>query len=214
MPGSTTKVGTLDATVFTEGCGDGCDTWYQLDAGYNLSITGPLSQQVLATFTDSGARRALMTGPVADTTGWHTIRFDGVAVHVPASWDRTALTTATNVINPGMCFGPKFRRGIHPTAYTGESRFVPSCPPPSRYELEPGNGLWLRAGADSSSPVLATGHTDDGLKIEAVGPATDPQPDPALDVVVHTGTTKVTISIGVGLDASTARAILGSIRRA
>lgn len=57
---------------------------FRLAGGIEVSATGADAAQVLATFTASGAHRALQDGPLADTSDWKAVTFDDVSLLVPA----------------------------------------------------------------------------------------------------------------------------------
>lgn len=147
-------IGALTAVVAPP-CPD-CVNVYQFENGYDVSASGPDAQQILATFSDSGARRALADGPTQSTVGWQTLTYDGVQFDVPPSWQivdlpATLFTTtdsAGNVIggggqiDPGTCSEALFPTR---TVYTGRSGITPSCPMPMTRALEPHDGVWVRS---------------------------------------------------------------------
>jgi hypothetical protein len=104
-----------------------------------------------------------------------------------------------------------------PTAFLDRSGVVAMCPIESQHDLEPCQGIWLSTAEPPGNDFgtrLATGAIG-GTTVDVVQ-VSDPArqvPDPALDLIVRAGSSTVWISIGVGQDASVARAILRSIHR-
>jgi hypothetical protein len=175
----------------------------------------PTRKRVLGSFTDSGARRALQRGPIADTRGWRTVELRGVAVEVPPDWLVVDLPAAPALVEgPGSC-GQTFASGRLPTAYVDGSGGYECRTDETTLDLGPGEGIWLqRAGEDPVAEPITQGRIG-GLDVTVVDIGlVFQQPDPALDLVVETGEHWLWLSIGVGEDASVARAILRSLHRA
>ena len=198
---------------------------YLLDIPYQLSVSGPNAEQVLGTLTNSGFQRVLQSGDEADTAGWRTVAYQGVAFRVPAQW--SVVNNESNPsdpagpvspqTDPGICGGPLFPSGRGPQVSLGTSRLIPSCAPQIGFDLVPGDGLWIRSTADSLSQPdgtqIAHGVVD-GLDIFVVQMhrTVAGAPSPALDVVVRDGSaTPIWVSLGVGTDTSIARSILRSL---
>jgi hypothetical protein len=203
---SPARVGTLRVQRYVQTCV--CPAVYGLPGDLDLTVTGPEADRVLATFTDSGARRALQAGPVADSSDWREVKFDGVGVVVPAAWKVTDLV-ANTYSNPGACGGQLFPADARPIVAFGASTVAVNCPNPPA-ELEgPGDGAWIRSAG--SSPNALKGHRIGGLDVVRLELA--PDTDPVLDLVVVTPTgRRMAISIGTR-DPAIARAILRSIHR-
>jgi hypothetical protein len=202
---------------------------YQFENGYDVSATGPDAPQILASFSDSGMRRALADGPTLSTATWQTVVYEGVQFDVPASWPIVDLpatlfttTDASGNVNggggqldPGTCGGALFPTR---TVFTGRSGIAPSCPPQLTRALEPHDGVWVRSpdnDAAADLPVAASG-TVDGLEIALLALDEDRLGRTAAPVVlrVSDGDRTVLITLGVGIDATTARTILRSLRAA
>lgn len=229
--GQATTVGTFNAV---RSIGPSCtppscpNNQYLFDDGYVLSFTGPLEEQVLATFTASGRDRALLGGPVADRAGWKPISTGGVTVEVPPSWTTLDLPASYQEvrdpdgsissfgghINPGDCDGVYFRsrQGGQPTAYLGSSPFMKSCPPSTFRDLTPADGVWIRP-ADQNRP--ASRPADRSVQVGAVTvtllTTSNQLTVPVIDLEVKTHDATVLVSIGVGADPSVARSILRSV---
>jgi hypothetical protein len=181
----------------------------------SADMVEPTRSRVLGSFTDSGARRALQRGPVADTSGWRTVAFRGVAVRVPPDWPLVDLRAGPAVADAPASCGQTFASGHPPVAYVESSGGALTCGPETPgIDLGPGEGVWLQpAGADPEAEPITHGRIG-GLDVTVVDiDLTFGEPDPALDLVVETGEHWVWLSIGVGEDASVARAILRSLHR-
>jgi hypothetical protein len=229
--GPTVRVGTLMAHEVIEKCID-CGTAYRFADGLLVTARGPEAARILATFTDSGRRRALQQGPVADTASWQTVSYQGVAFRVPRDWVVTDLarsshrTTSPNgtitgfggVPNPGSCgqmwFGTERADVFLGISPIGEQ----SCPSFNRLSLYAGDGAWIRqqigpTDAATTGPVVGHGVLG-GLGVSVLGSSTDLSEQPVLHVLVSSPKGEQILSIGVGDDASVVRAILLSIHAA
>jgi hypothetical protein len=225
--GVATHVGTLPATRLDEK--DCCTQRYRLADGYELTIGGPDTVRVLSTFTDSGAHRALQAGPVADTRGWRTVRYQGVELRVPPSWpvddlpgsyhqivdENGVVTGSGGLLNPGECGGGLFPVGA-PRVSLGTSPGAAACPYLPSPELEGGDGVWIRPITEDSASSLAAPlvHGALGGLDLAVYPTPDDVAPPVVTLVVTRGAQRYEVSIGVGRDPAVARAILRSLRAA
>jgi hypothetical protein len=228
--GTPVTIGTLSATQFPEKC-SGCPLIYRFDNGYQVSVTGPDADEVLGTFTESGARRVLQSGDEADTTTWQTVEYQGITFKVPVQWPIVdlpgsytsvtdpdgSLVQESGQIDPGAC-GTMFYSDLGAQVYLGISRFFPSCAAQTSYNLAPRDGLWIRSTADSRSQPdgtpIASGVVD-GLDVFLIRMHRTEAgaPTPVLDLVVRDGSAPaIWITLGVGTDVSTARAILRSLR--
>ena len=226
--GERVAIGTLHATrVIAADCAQ-CSATYRFDDGYDVAIAGSDSERILATFTESGTRRALQHGTMVDTTGWQQVRHDGIGFLVPASWrvidlPATLFTTtdAAGNINggggmadPGTCGGSLFPDGP-PSALMGASHLLPSCPAILTLDLSPRDGVWIRAASDTDAksvgPIIAHG-TVSGLDVTIV--SVEQSTNPTVELIIDTNPGKVRISLGVGPDAAIARSILRSIHAA
>jgi hypothetical protein len=228
-PGTPVTVGTLSATAFPAKC-IGCPLIYRFDNGYQISVAGPDADQVLGTFTDSGARRVLQSGDEVDTTSWQTVGYQGIAFKVPAQWPVEDLPASfsevtlpgigirtSSQLDPGVCGGAMFPSDRDAQVSLGISRLQPSCAEVTNYDLAPGDGLWIRSSADSRSQPdgtpIAHGVVD-GLDVSLIRMhRTDAgAPTPVLDLVVRDGSApSIWVTLGVGTDVSVARAILRSL---
>jgi hypothetical protein len=221
--GAPAHVGTLEAVALPEGCLT-CGR-FRFANGYQLIVSGPDTQRVLDTFTDSGARRALQQGPVADTGAWRTVDYEGVSLRVPRTWGVVDLpasvhqtrdasgrvTGGSGMIEPGTC-GGAFFPGASPQLFLGSSGTVPTCPYHPERNLEPTDGAWIRSDTTKAGTAVvapAVHGVLGGLEVGVITPsATDP---PALDLMIHAGGKDLVLTIGVGRDAAIARAILRSL---
>jgi hypothetical protein len=225
--GTRTDIGTLTATrVVPQDCGD-CPDVYRFDNGMQISAGGPEADVVLATLTDSGARRVLQRGPEADTGEWTPVTYGGIEFLAPATWgvvdlpgsyreqtDADGNTTGlSGRLNPGQCGGALFGSG---EVSLGVSPIRPRCMPPIEADLRPGDGVWVRPlpdeGADSLGPMIARGEID-SLAVSVVD-VNRGLSAPVLDLVIGTGDESIWMTLGIGPDTSTARSILRSLQRA
>jgi hypothetical protein len=229
--GERARVGTMPATVIPGACA-GCAPDYVLDAGVLVTATGADAEAALATFTDSGAARALEAGPVADTATWRTVAYGAVALQVPPGWgtiDYDHMTvfgttpegyqTVSGGGYPGVCGSAAFPADGTPVVSLGVSETLPSCAPSLGWGPEThreGDGVWLRLdGVMGTSEVAAVASGSVGGLHVVAGPSDLLAQSPALEVrATRPGGDAVLVSIGVGLDPSVARAIVRSIRPA
>ncbi|HEY0520155.1 MAG TPA: hypothetical protein VGC84_11740 [Ilumatobacteraceae bacterium] len=193
----------------------------RLANGIDVSVAAADAQQILDTFGESGARRALETGPTLSTTDWQPVTVDRVSVLVPPSWPLFDLPTQ-NIADgffpdPGTCAYGWFVDV--PRAITGHAaNFAVSCAVSLGRPVDPADGVWvreLRTDETVGGTVVAHG-TVDGLDVSVIDRAL-PDVDtvsPMIDLLVGTGTHVVRISIGVGLDPAIARAIVHSLHAA
>jgi len=211
------KVGQYDAWQLS----DAPLATYRLANGIEISIGGPDAAQTLATFSDSGAQRVLHNGPVVETAEWTTVTVDDVSLLVPSGWDVVDLPHQDPnrgfFPNPGTCNDAWFYVEA-PRAFTGETDSVPSCILVRDRPTTPTDGVWIRdIAADTSTPGPIVAHgTTNGLDISVVD-RTLPDNDtvsPTLDLLVHTPSHVVRVSIGVGSDPTIARTILRSLHAA
>ena len=209
------KVGDLDAWRMS---GTPIPT-FRVAGGIQVGATGPDASQVLATFTASGAHRALQAGPLVATTGWQTVTFDGVSMLVPPDWSPYDLANQDAkhgvMPDPGTCSYGWFATGT-PRVLLGSSDIVVGCAATMSWPTQPLDGAWIRdrAGADLT-PIATSGQLGD-LDVSVVQPDMpgDTTISPIIDVIVHSDSADVRISIGVGTDPSIARTILHSIHSA
>jgi hypothetical protein len=207
------KVGDLDAWAMP---GTAVPT-VRVAGKIQISATGPDAAEVLATFTASGAHRALQDGPVAATTSWQTVTFEGVSLLAPPDWrpyDLAHQDANRGVIpDPGTCSYGWFENGT-PLVLLGSSDIAVSCAMSPWWPIKPLDGVWIRDRADADlGPAVIRGRLGD-LDVSVVEPDLPPDTtvSPIIDVLVHSGSADVRISIGVGDDPSIARTILRSIR--
>jgi hypothetical protein len=227
--GEPVTVGTLSATKVVDDSCDDCPPAYRFENGLEMIVTGHQSEQILATLTDSGSRRALQAGPVADTTGWQQVTYAGIKLFAPKSWpvvdlvgsyitstDADGNTSVSGGLDPGQCGRGMFASSATRRVFIGTSPIVPSCLAPIEYDLEPHDGVWIRpadgTSIDPTDRIVAEGVTG-GLDVKIIAPAStaDSQPSPRLELLVEHGDTSVRISLGVGTDAATARTIMRSL---
>ncbi len=232
--GAPVTLGTMAGSLVEADDCDGCAQTYQLDIGLRVTITGPDSDAVLATFTDSGGRRVLQQGPVRDTDGWRRVDYSGTELRVPPDWPVDDLPGSYTVItdpdgssrgfsgklNPGACGGQMFRSGLPGRVSLGESRITShSCPFSDELDLAPGDGVWIRqVDQDTASTLgapIATSQVG-GLAVTVIRVAGQERPRPrsVVDLLIRNGSTTLWMTIGTGLDPSTGRAILATLRPA
>ena len=125
--GESATIGTLAAHRVDAGC-TGCPAAYRLDHGVQVTAVGADAAAVLATFTDSSARRALQRGPLADTTGWQTVHAAGLAIDVPAAWASINLPASNTGTNEAVNLYTT--RGSIPESAAAPCSRPPSRPPP------------------------------------------------------------------------------------
>ncbi len=195
---------------------------------YRLTIKGSEADAVLATFTRSGRDRALRSGPMSDTTGWRPLVLDGVSVLVPPAWAVVDLTETSEEqsvpgggiqfsgrSNRGSCSGSLFEPPAGETvrAVRGVTMPVVPCPQSMVRVLTPADGVWLRpkdATTDLGDRATERSVVVEGTTISLLAPATSVTV-PVIDLAIERGGTTTLLSIGVGADAATARAILHSL---
>jgi hypothetical protein len=203
---SPARVGTFRAQRYVQTCV--CPAVFGLPGDLDVTVTGPEAERVLATFTDSGARRVLQAGPVADSSDWREIKFDGVGVLVPAAW-RVVDLIAGKQFPADACGGQLFPSDDDPAVLFGLPTGPIHCPIAPPGFVGPGDGVWVRPAGSANGPLK--GYRIGGLdvvRLELV-----PDTDPALDLVVVTPAgRRMAVSIGTR-DPSLARAILRSIHR-
>lgn len=219
VPGEPVMLGALSAErIPNPGCTD-CGTAYRLESGLVVTLDGPDSEAIAATFGSSPARQALSAGPVVDAAGWQAIEHGGVSLSVPPSWSVADLAAQRGVLDPGSCRSTMFDPGGVPTAAVGESSTLVRCRDLSgTVDLRPASGVWLRtisaaAAAAALGPTLASGEVD-GMAVAVVDvdrSSTSPLGS-TIDLVVTTPTGMVQVTIGGGADPAEARAILRSLR--
>jgi hypothetical protein len=203
---SPARVGTLRARRYVQTCV--CPAAYGLPGGLDVTVTGPEAAQVLATFTDSGARRALQAGPVADSSDWREIKFDGVGVLVPAAW-RVVDLIAGKQFPANACGGQLFPSDYDPAVLFGLPTGPIHCPIAPPGFVGPGDGVWVRPAGSADGPLK--GYRIGGLDVVRL--ELMPDTEPALDLVVVTPEgRRMAVSIGTR-DPSIARAILRSLHR-
>jgi hypothetical protein len=229
--GVPTTVGTLSAMKFPPKCID-CPPVYLFDTPYQVTVSGPEAEQVLATFTDSGSRRVLQSGAVADTSSWQTVDYKGIAFRIPEEWPVVDLPASYNEAtqgngavqvsaqsDPGICGGAMFPSNRGAQVALGTSPLVPSCAPVMGFDVAPGDGMWMRSTVTSLAQLdgtpIAHGVVD-GLDVTVVRPdrTNGGTPSPVLDLIVKKGETTIWVSLGVGTDTSIARSILRSLHAA
>jgi hypothetical protein len=198
-------------------------TTYAFTTEERLSIVGPDSDAVLATVTDGSARRALQDGPVASTKGWRSVTYAGVRFKVPSDWPSVDLPSSVHQYgrgalsfqaDPGACGPPMFAIGTADKVFLGSSGYVPSCPAAFSLELgRSGAGAWIRpvTPREGALGLIVPSGDQAGVEVGFVRGQRVAGGVGTLQLSVRRGTTQLLLSIGVGRDVPTARAILRSI---
>jgi hypothetical protein len=233
-PGGSMRLGMMTGSLIDAKVCDGCARTYQLDIGLRVTISGPDSDAVLATFTDSGAHRVLQQGPAAPIDGWRRVDYSGIELRVPPTWAVDDLpgsytvitdpdgspTGASGKLNPGACGRQMFPSGLPGRVSLGESMFTShGCPVGYGLDLAPGDGVWIRpVDQDAASTLgtpIATSQVD-GLAVTVIRPGDQGRitPQSVVDLLIDNGSTTLWMTIGTGLDPPTARAILATLRSA
>ena len=229
--GVPTTVGTLSAMQIPPKC-IGCPPVYQFDTPYQVTVSGPEAEQVLATFSDSGSRRVLQAAAVADTSSWQAVTYKGIAFRIPEEWlivdlpasykEATQGNGAVQISaqpDPGICGGAMFPSDREAQVSLGTSPLVPSCAAVMNFDLAPGDGMWMRSTVTALTQLdgtpIAHGVVD-GLDVTVVRirRRNGDTPSPVLDLIVKQGDTTIWVSLGVGADTSIARSILRSLHAA
>lgn len=214
--GNPVAVGTLRATLVPADC-EGCRPTYRFDNGYAIRVTGADAESILATFTDSGARRVLQSGPELDTTGWQQVKNEGVEFLVPPSWRvlhlSRELTPSGKTFSPILCQSGTFTDLEPPVVYTGFNVDGPNtdCLAWDSLNLSPNDGLWTRTTGQTVTSV--TQGTVDGLSVSVLRrSAPNLSLGAVLELRIRTAQGNVAVTIGTGVDAAVARTILHSLR--
>jgi hypothetical protein len=217
-----TRVGQFDAWRLAD-TSDPNTVAYRLASGIDVSVVGADGRQILDTFGDSGAHRALESGPTPSTSDWQPVTVDGVSILVPPNWSVLDLPTQDLADgffpDPGTCSYGWFSNDV-PRALTGHSdpNIGVSCALAIEPPVKPADGVWARElGTDETVDGTVVAHgTIDGLDISVIDPALadDDKAGPIIDLVVRTATQAVRISVGIGLDPAIARAIMHSLHTA
>lgn len=195
---------------------------YRLTNGVEVGVAGPDAVQILATFTNSGWRRVLQDAPLADSAGWKRVDFGGVFALVPPAWDLIDLAHQDIphgfFPDPGTCQDPWFWPGYpHALIDVADPNIGAGCIVVVEWPIHPGDGIWMRGiGHDANIGPDAASGVIDGMSVSVLDrplPSDAATANPLVDVIVHTSTGAVRISIGVGLDPSVARTILHTLRQ-
>jgi hypothetical protein len=166
--------------------------------------TQPLS--IARTLGPSSLQAVLsMTGPVPVPAGWKPIRYHGIQIEVPSDWK-----TATVPYDCGSLF-----MGA-PTAYTGPAREVAGCLVLSGNVLyEPHDGVWLqpppRNLAEPHRYQLDFNHAQINIQpgVNSDGGTANV---PNTYLTIHTKSTTIVATLGLGADPLTAERVLSSIQ--
>lgn len=195
----------------------------RIDDTYEFEVTGAESEQIRVTLTDAGRVRVLQDGPLADTTDWQEVEHNGIEFLVPPSWPVVDLpgTYRTEVLDdgrtsvsghpdPGICGGALFPST---EVFLGVSPLHPfGCMRSFEGDLRPGLGVWARdvpSNADLLYTATARGIID-GATVEIIDMEIGHVADP-LHVLITNNAQRTLVTLGVGIETSTARAILHSI---
>jgi hypothetical protein len=205
------KLGDLDAWQTSDS-----PTTYRLPSGVEVSAAGPDAPQILATFTTSGAHRALQDGPLVDTSDWKSVTFHGVSLLVPATFEQLDLAHQDHqqgfMPDPGTCDYGWFAWMPRALVDTQDPHITVSCAVSMAWPTVPADGVWMRTLDGAQLTPTASGNLG-GLEVSIVQPDLpgDATVSPIIDLVIHSAPDDVRVSIGVGTDPSVARTILRSV---
>jgi hypothetical protein len=146
-----------------------------------------------------------MTRPIAVPARWKPVRYHGIQIDVPPAWK-----TATVPYDCGTLF-----MGT-PTAYTGPAREVAGCAILTGNDLyQPHDGVWLQpVPRNAPQPHrYQLNYNQAQINIEPGVNSDGGFPNvPNTYLTIHTPTTTITATLGLGPDPLTAERILSSIR--
>ncbi|MCU1454777.1 MAG: hypothetical protein JWN46_2923 [Acidimicrobiales bacterium] len=172
------------------------------DLGVVVEVAGPESSAILSTTswsTRAVALRYAATSRAGSPPGWRVIRYEGVALAVPADWP--IKVQSSNELPPGICGGPPVRQDtVLEGPYTGA---FPSCPAPLGVPAGV-DGVWLRPATDAGGQLLRNTPSRVYLKPD------QSEAEVLLSAVAPDGH-RVDVEVGLGPDPSVAGKIIASI---
>lgn len=200
--------GNLRLTPLQAGNCDDCTPRLRGDS-FVVRVRGTLRDAILRTFDEPGWLQALRSGPASDGSQWQDVAFSGVRFSVPRDWPLVDVERADPFSGPDACGSALF--GQSSGVYLGISSGEVICEPPEQFDLRPFDGIWIREAKSrpAAETVVASGNSG-GLDVTVFDGSQRGQAG-AIELLVEGGDVPLRITIGVGTDASVARAVLTSI---
>jgi hypothetical protein len=165
--------------------------------GAEITVTGAVPGEVLASLGPSPTELVIGTGWGPAGVHWRTVSYHGVQFKVPDTWPSVAAA------HMEACGGPfPTRPTVFVGRYTGP---VESCPMPDVLDQAANNGVWVQPGSPSGVPT-ETVITPSG-QVVRLG---EGNVSPVLTLWYHGDQ----VDIGLGGDLVDARAIFDSLRYA
>ena len=95
--------------------------------------------------------------------------------------------------------------------FFGDSPINPACPQPTTIDLSPNDAIWIRPA--NGEERRATSGRVNGLDVSVLQADwyDRPQPNRTVELLVRNGDQSLRVSLGVGIDSSTARAVMRSL---
>lgn len=206
--------------VWTTAGTGGTTVWDVPALQVQLSLVGNQARKVAATIGPSPLQDLMTKSlPIPVPAGWKIVRFDGFLTQVPPAWPTHHIKVTHDGNNgsvsglpPGVCSPPLFRT---PSVYLGQAAAI-SCPAVPEKTLPPtDDGVWLYPNSDTTP-----------LRVQPPSEATVPQrlisaggiealitasTGDSVFVEVAAGGRRISATIGLGKNPTTAEAILSSI---
>jgi hypothetical protein len=189
------------------------DTFWVPALSVQLTLDGPLTQQILATLGPSSRAAVLAPGPAPQPPStWQTITYGGLTLRVPPGWP--TKDGATFFVSCGGALFPI------PEVVLGQSQYGHDCViGEDTPTFRPGDGIWLAkqpepAGGGFGLSGLTTLTTTSGLSLGLIDAA---EIDNSYRIDGYAATapgTEININLGLGVDPTVARTILYSLSTA
>ncbi len=147
-------------------------------------------------------------GGFAVPSEWQVRDLDGSYGEAVVGGD--SVNRVSGVANPGTCGGGQYSVQDAKVVFLGDSPINPPCPPPMTIDLSPNDAVWIRP-ANGEEARATSGHVN-GLDVSVLQADwyDHPQPNRTVELLVRNGDQSLRVSLGVGIDSSTARAVLRS----
>lgn len=200
--------GNLRLTPLQAGNCDGCTPRLRGDS-FVVRVRGSLRDAIVGTFDEPGWLQALRSGPASDRSQWQDVAFSGVRFSVPRDWPLVDLERADPFSGPDACGNALFGQssGVYLRVPSGEV----ICEPPEQFDLRPFDGIWIREAESRPAAETVVQSGDVGGLDVTIYDGDQRSRAGAIELLVEGGDVPLRITIGVGTDASVARAILTSI---